>query len=53
MALAGSRWKFSEFSQHDYEKLYEQLRNSELKVDDYADLDTLPDTPNVTVDQQN
>lgn len=53
VALAGSRWKFSEFSQHDYEKLYEQLRNSELKVDDYADLDTLPDTPNVTVDQQN
>lgn len=53
VALAGSHWRFAELSQHDYERLYEQLRNSDLKVDSYADMRTLPDTPNVTVDQQN
>ena len=40
-------------SQHDYERLYTQLRNSDLKVDAYADMNTLPDTPNVTVEEQN
>ena len=53
VALAGPHWRFEELSQHEYERLYEQLRNSVLKVDAYADLDTLPDTPNVTVEQQN
>ena len=35
------------------ERLYTQLRNSDLKVDAYADMNTLPDTPNVTVEEQN
>ena len=53
VALAGPYWRYEKLSQHDYERLYEQLRNSALKVDSYADMRTLPDTPNVTVDQQN
>lgn len=53
VALAGSTWSFSNFSQRDYEQLYQQLRNSELKVEAYADMDTLPDTPAVTVELQN
>ena len=53
VALAGPYWRYEKLSQHDYERLYEQLRNSALKVDSYADMRTLPDTPSVTVDQQN
>ena len=48
-----AHWRFAELSQHDYERLYTQLRNSDLKVDAYADMNTLPDTPNVTVEKQN
>lgn len=53
VALAGPYWRYEKLSQHDYERLYEQLRNSALKVDSYADMRTLPDTPSVTIDQQN
>lgn len=53
VALAGSVWRFSNFSQRAYEKLYQQLRNSELKVETYADMNTLPDTPAVTLEIQN
>ena len=53
VALAGPHWRFAELSQHDYERLYTQLRNSDLKVDAYADMNTLPDTPNVMVEEQN
>ena len=53
VALAGPHWRFAELSQHDYERLYTQLRNSDLKVDAYADMNTLPDTPNVTVEEEN
>ena len=42
---AGNPWRFDNFSQDDYRRLYEQLRTSVLKVDTYADLDTLPDAP--------
>lgn len=45
----GTTWRFAHFSQDDYRRLYEQLRTSVLKVDAYADLDTLPDTPDVTL----
>ena len=53
VALAGPYWRYEQLSQRDYERLYEQLRNSVLKVDSYADMRTLPDTPSVTIDQQN
>lgn len=53
VALAGTTWRFSNFSQRDYERLYEELRNSDLKVEAYADMDTLPDTPSVTLEVQN
>lgn len=53
VALAGSAWRFSNFTQRTYERLYERLRNSELKVEAYSDMDTLPDTPAVTVEIQN
>lgn len=53
VALAGATWSFGSFSQRAYEQLYEELRNSELKVEAYADMDTLPDTPAVTVEVQN
>ena len=46
----GTQWSDS-FTQDDYRTLYEELRTSVLKVDAYSDLDTLPDTPNVTVDR--
>ena len=49
--VAGAPWRFDSFTQDDYRKLYEDLRTSVLKVDAYSDLDTLPDTPNVTVDR--
>ena len=50
---AGGRgaWRFDSFTQDDYRTLYEDLRTSVLKVDAYSDLDTLPETPNVTVDR--
>ena len=51
VALEGStNWRFTDFTQQDYRNLYEDLRTSVKRVDAYADLDTLPDTPNVTVD---
>ena len=53
VTLAGATWSFGSFSQRAYEQLYEELRNSELKVEAYADMDTLPDTPAVTVEVQN
>lgn len=53
MALAATTWRFNDFSERDYERLYEQLRNSELEVTAYSDLDTLPETPAVTVEIQN
>ena len=53
VSLAGSTWRFSNFSERQYERLYEQLRNSDLKVEAYADMDTLPDTPSVTLEIQN
>ena len=46
---AGSPWRLDNFSQESYRKLYEKLRTSVLRVDTYSDLDTLPDTPNVTL----
>lgn len=49
--VAGTPWRFDSFTQDDYRTLYEELRTSVLKVDAYSDLDTLPDTPNVTVDR--
>ena len=48
---AGTSWRFESFTQDDYRRLYEQLRTSALKVDAYSDLDTLPDTPNVTLNR--
>lgn len=53
VALAGSAWRFSNFSQRAYERLYEQLRNSEMEVESYADMNTLPDTPSVVLEVQN
>lgn len=53
VALAGSAWRFNNFTQNDYERLYEQMRNSELEVEAYADMNTLPDTPLVTVTVEN
>lgn len=53
VALAGSEWRFSNFSQRQYERVYDELRNSELKVEAYADMDTLPDTPSVKLEIQN
>lgn len=45
----GSQWRLDNFSQESYRKLYEKLRTSALRVDTYSDLDTLPNTPNVTL----
>lgn len=53
VAIAGSTWRFNNFTQRDYERLYEELRNSDLKVETYSDMDTLPDTPSVTLEVQN
>lgn len=53
VALAGATWRFSNFTQAEYERLYEQLRNSELEVEAYADMATLPDTPSVTLTVEN
>ena len=49
--VAGAPWRFDSFTQDDYRTLYEELRTSVLKVDAYSDLDTLPETPNVTVNR--
>ncbi len=47
-AGGGAPWRFDSFTQDDYRTLYEDLRTSVLKMDAYSDLDTLPETPNVT-----
>lgn len=49
----GDSWRFGRFSESDYEKLYLSLREGTDKAESYADMDTLPDTPGVTVEQQN
>ena len=49
--VAGAPWRFDSFTQDDYRTLYEDLRTSVLKMDVYSDLDTLPETPNVTVNR--
>ena len=49
--VAGAPWRFDSFTQDDYRTLYEDLRTSVLKMDAYSDLDTLPETPNVTVNR--
>ena len=48
---ASAPWRFESFTQDDYRKLYENLRTSVLRVESYSDLDTLPATPNVTVNR--
>ena len=53
VALAGSTWRFNTFTQQDYERVYEELRNSDRKVETYSDMDTLPETPSVTLEVQN
>lgn len=42
-------WRLDSFTLDDYRSLYEDLRTSVKRVDAYADMETLPDTPNVTV----
>lgn len=42
-------WRLDSFPLDDYRSLYEDLRTSVKRVDAYADMETLPDTPNVTV----
>ncbi len=42
-------WRLDSFTLEDYRSLYEDLRTSVKRVDAYADMETLPDTPNVTV----
>ena len=42
-------WRMDSFTLDDYRSLYEDLRTSVKRVDAYADMETLPDTPNVTV----
>ena len=42
-------WRLDVFTLDDYRSLYEDLRTSVKRVDAYADMETLPDTPNVTV----
>ena len=50
--LSTSGWKFRHFSQTDYQKVYEQLRSSTLKVERYSDTSSLPELPNVVLDIQ-
>ena len=52
VALSTSGWKFRHFSQTDYQKVYEQLRSSTLKVERYSDTSSLPELPNVVLDIQ-
>lgn len=42
-------WRLDSFTLDDYRSLYEDLRTSVKRVDAYADMETLPDAPNVTV----
>lgn len=50
VALEGdTSWRLDSFTLDDYRSLYEDLRTSVKRVDAYADMETLPDTPNVTV----
>lgn len=42
-------WRLDSFTLDNYRSLYEDLRTSVKRVDAYADMETLPDTPNVTV----
>lgn len=53
VALAGTVWRFDNFTLQNYERLYADLHDSSLKVQTYSDMDTLPDTPSVTLDIQN
>lgn len=46
---SGTSWRLDSFTLDDYRSLYEDLRTSVKRVDAYADMETLPDTPNVTV----
>ena len=52
VALATADWRFHRFSQAEYERVYEQLRSSTLKVERYSDTSSLPELPNVVLDIQ-
>jgi basic membrane protein A len=53
VALSGTEWRFSNFTQEAYTTLYEKLFNAQIKVERFSDTNTTPDTPNLTVDFQN
>lgn len=50
VGLAGTNWRFRNFTQEQYAELYEKLRNSVIKVERYSDADNLPATTNIAID---
>ena len=43
-------WRMTDFSQREYEKLYNELHEGSVKVERLSDVSSLPETPNVAVD---
>ena len=50
VGLPQVNWRMTEFTQREYEKVYNDLHDSVTKVERLSDISTLPETPNVAVD---
>lgn len=46
-------WRFENFSISEYQDIYQKLATGAVKVERFSDVDMLPQTHNITVDQQN
>lgn len=53
VALTTADWRVRNFTVQDYTDFYEDMKENALRVGRYSDMTTLPDTPNVTVQQSN
>ena len=50
VGLPQVNWRMAYFGQREYEKLYQNLHDSVIKVEKLSDVSSLPETPNVAVD---
>ena len=50
LGLPQVNWRLTGFSAREYEKLYNDLHEGNIKVERLSDVSSLPETPNVAVD---
>lgn len=53
VGLPQQEWRFTRFTAEEYNRVYQRLRNSTVRVERYSDTGSMPETANVTVQAQN